>query len=241
MRKRIFEIIEKAEDGDTASLVYDIFMIFVIFISILPLCFINQTKVFIIIDKVSASIFIADYFVRFATADFKKGKSGITSFVLYPLHPLAIIDLISILPSFTNLNNVFHILRLPRLLKALRIFRVFRYSKNIQIITSVLRREKDALMAVGILSVAYIIITALIVFQIEPYTFGNFFKAVYWATVSLTTVGYGDIYPVSVIGQVISMVSSFLGIAIIALPSGIIITGYQEELRSLHDKKNNKE
>jgi voltage-gated potassium channel len=68
----------------------------------------------------------------------------------------------------------------------------------------------------------------------EPQTFGNLFKAIYWAMVSLTTVGYGDIYPVSDIGRIISMISSFLGIAVVALPSGIIISGYQEEIDKMN-------
>lgn len=67
---------------------------------------------------------------------------------------------------------------------------------------------------------------------IVPDSFGNFFDAIYWATVSLTTVGYGDIYPVTVIGRIVTMISSIFGIAIIALPSGIITAGFMDELNS---------
>lgn len=74
-------------------------------------------------------------------------------------------------------------------------------------------------------------ISALIVFNVEPDSFNTFFDAIYWATVSLTTVGYGDIYPVSVAGRVVTMISSVFGIAIIALPSGIITAGYMDEIR----------
>ncbi|MCD7843371.1 MAG: potassium channel family protein, partial [Clostridiales bacterium] len=84
--------------------------------------------------------------------------------------------------------------------------------------------------AVGTLAVGYVLISALIVFNVEPDTFDTFFDAIYWATVSLTTVGYGDIYPVTVIGKIVAMMSSFIGIAIIALPSGIITAGYMSEL-----------
>lgn len=143
---------------------------------------------------------------------------------------MAIIDLLSILPSVTSLNYAFKVFRVFRLFKTLRIFKFFRYSKNIRIIINVFSKKKDALTTVGVLALSYIFVTALIVFQVEPDTFENFFRAIYWSTVSLTTVGYGDIYPVSDIGRVISMISSFLGIALIALPSGIIISGYQEEL-----------
>ena len=80
----------------------------------------------------------------------------------------------------------------------------------------------------------YILISALIIINIEPDSFNNYFDAVYWATVSLTTVGYGDIYPVTSLGKVITMISSFFGIAIIALPSGIITAGFMESINTEH-------
>ena len=80
----------------------------------------------------------------------------------------------------------------------------------------------------------YIVISALIIINIEPDSFNNYFDAVYWATVSLTTVGYGDIYPVTSLGKVITMISSFFGIAIIALPSGIITAGFMESINAQH-------
>lgn len=230
MRKRIYEIIEKAEGNDKTSKIYDTFMMIAIVASIIPLCFVKQYPIFIVIDKVTVAIFIVDYIFRLITSDYLTKKAGISSFVTYPFRPMAIIDLLSILPSVTNLNYVFKVFRIFRLFKTLRIFKFFRYSKNITIILNVLNKKKDALLTVGMLALSYIFVTALIVFQVEPDTFGNFFKAIYWATVSLTTVGYGDIYPTSDIGRIISMISSFLGIAIVALPSGIIISRYQEEI-----------
>lgn len=232
MRKRIYEIVEKAENDDRISKIYDIFMMASIIASIIPLCFINQNSIFIAIDKITVTIFIIDYFFRLITSDYSSNKTGIVPFITYPFQPMAIIDLLSILPSITNLNYAFKVFRVFRLFKTLRIFKVFRYSKNIKIIINVLSKKKDALATVGMLALSYIFVTALIVFQVEPTTFGNFFHAIYWATVSLTTVGYGDLYPTSDIGKVISMISSFLGIAIVALPSGIIISGYQEEIEN---------
>lgn len=87
-----------------------------------------------------------------------------------------------------------------------------------------------ALLAVCSMAGAYILLSALIVFNVEPDTFDTFFEAAYWAVVSLTTVGYGDIYPVSAAGRVVTMLSSFVGIAIVALPAGIITAGYMSEL-----------
>ena len=230
MRKRIYEIIAKSSTDDIFSKIYDTFIIVTIIISIIPLCFKQQNSLFSIIDKSTAIIFIIDYILRFITADYISNKRRVFAFISYPFQPMAIIDLLSILPSFIGISHAFKILRVLRLFKAFRVFKFFRYSKNITIIVNVLRRKKDALLTVGFLALSYIFVTALIVFQVESSTFDNFFEAIYWATISLTTVGYGDIYPTSDIGKVISMISSFLGIAIVALPSGIIISGYQDEV-----------
>ena len=81
------------------------------------------------------------------------------------------------------------------------------------------------------MAVAYIFVSALVVYNVEPDSFETFFDAVYWATISLTTVGYGDIYAVTTIGRLVTMISSVFGIAIIALPSGVITAGYLEEMK----------
>ena len=99
-------------------------------------------------------------------------------------------------------------------------------------IKGVFKSQRKPLLTVGILAAAYILISALVIFNVEPDSFKSFFDAVYWATVSLTTMGYGDIYPVTTIGRIVTMVSSVFGIAIIALPSGIITAGFMEELNS---------
>lgn len=87
------------------------------------------------------------------------------------------------------------------------------------------------MVAVCLLAIGYILVSALVIFNVEPESFKSFFEAIYWATVSLTTVGYGDIYPVSALGRIITMVSSVFGIAIVALPAGIITAGYMTELQ----------
>ena len=76
----------------------------------------------------------------------------------------------------------------------------------------------------------YILISALVIFNVEGESFNTFFDAVYWATISLTTVGYGDIYPITTAGRIITMLSSVLGIAVVALPAGIITAGYMDAL-----------
>ncbi len=237
MRKRLYEIIERPKDNDLVSKIYDLAMMFIIFISLIPLAFKTEWYAFQILDKISVSVFIIDYLLRWATADYKYQKNSKIPFLKYPFSFMAIIDLLSILPSLIILNSVFKALRLFRLIRTFKVFRVFktfRYSKNIQIIINVFRKSKDALIAVGTLAVGYILVSALVIFNIEPNSFDSFFDAVYWATVSLTTMGYGDIYPVTTLGRIITMISAFMGIAIVALPAGIITAGYMSEI---NDKK----
>ncbi|MBQ2061473.1 MAG: ion transporter [Oscillospiraceae bacterium] len=239
MRKRLFEIIELSRDNDRLSSLYDIAMIFVIIASLVPLAFKEPTPVLAVIEWVTTAIFIIDYVLRLWTADYKLSK-GKLSFLLYPLTPLAIIDLLCILPSFLALSGSFRLLKIIRLIRAFRVIRALkglRYSKNMLIIANVIRKQRTALISVFTLAFSYIMISALVIFNVEPDSFDNFFDAVYWATVSLTTVGYGDIYPVTDAGRIITMISSILGIAVVALPAGIITAGYLSELGNEKEPK----
>ena len=232
LRKKIYDVIEP-NHLTKWSKVYDGFVLVVIVLSILPLTFRTEIPYFNIIDKITVSIFILDYFLRWITADFSKPhKSKWKTILFYPFTLAAIIDLLSILPSFSACNRVFKLFRITRLLKVLRVLRIVRYSRNIQILIRVLKKEKNILLVVFYIALGYIMITALIMFNIEESSmFNNFFDAIYWATTTLTTVGYGDIYPLTGVGKIISMFSSLLGVAVIALPSGVITASYLEELR----------
>ena len=238
IRQRIYEIVEKSSDNDKISKAYDYFMIVIIVVSLIPLAFKNDSLLFQVTDKITVSVFIVDYVLRWITADYKLGKQGVLPFIQYPCTVMAIIDLVSILPSVTILNQGLKVLRILRMIRALRVVRVFkvmRYSKSLEIIGNVLRKSRDSLIAVCMLAAGYILVSSLIIFNFEPDTFDSFFMALYWATVSLTTVGYGDIYPVSFVGRLIAMISSVFGIAIVALPASIITADYLSELKGKED------
>ena len=242
MRKRLFEIIELSEDNDKASSIYDVVMLIAIIVSIVPLGFKVAYPVFHYTDIITTVLFIVDYILRLATADYKLKNHSALSFVKYPFTPWAIIDLLSILPTISTLNSGFKLFRLFRIFRTFRAFRVFRvfkafrYSKSISIILKVIQKSKDALIVVCGLAIGYILVSALVIFSVEGESFNTLFDAIYWATVSLTTVGYGDIYPTSTAGRVITMISSMFGIAIVALPADIITAGYMDAINE--EKKN---
>ena len=238
LRRRIFEVIEVAEAGDRISAAYDYGMIAVIILSLLPLAFKEATPFLSVLDRVCVCFFILDYVLRLITADHKLHK-GALSFFLYPVTVMALLDLLCILPSFMPLSGGIRLLKVVRLLRAFRVFRalkMFRYSRSLVLIVDVIREQRAPLLAVCTLAAGYVLISALVIFNVEPESFETFFDAVYWATVSLTTVGYGDIYPTSTAGRVITMLSSVLGIAVVALPSGIITAGYMAKIRKSEDR-----
>ena len=167
MRKRLFEIIEKSDGNDRLSTLYDYTMIVVITLSLIPLLFKQENRFFEITDKVTAGIFIVDYLLRWATADYKFEKAEITSFLRYPFSGMAIVDLLSILPSLTIVNSSLKVLRVVRMMRAMRVVRVFkamRYSRSFEIINNVIRTSKDSLIAVCALAAGYILISAIIIY-----------------------------------------------------------------------------
>lgn len=117
------------------------------------------------------------------------------------------------------------------ILRLLRLTKIFHYSKSCARIANVFKSQRKTLLSVLTIAVAYIFISALIMFVHEPAdNFPSFFDALYWATTALTAVGYGDVYPHTDIGKFISMISSLFGVAVIAMPAGIVTAGFMDEL-----------
>lgn len=239
IRNKLDNIIEPRSEN-TLSRLYDWLMLVAIVIGILPLMFREQYRIFWYFDLISGCSFVIDYLLRWMTADLHSKRNKMMAFVLYPFTPMAIIDLLSILPTINLLSPTFKIMRFSRLLKVLRVIKFIRYFEPLGIILTVVRKQKKILCTVLSLALFYVFITALIMFNAEEdinpetgqFLFEDFFDAFYWAACTLTTVGYGDIYPISDLGRSISIISSMVGIAIIALPSGIITAGYMDELKN---------
>ena len=235
-KRRIYEVLEVSKFGDKSSRAYDKLMTVAIIVALIPMMLKKETTYTYWIEILTSFIFLTDYIARVYTADYKMGYKSYKAYIAYLFTPLAIFDFLSILPViylFTPVSSMIGLLRLFRIFRALKLIR---YSKTMIIIANVIRKVKSQLMAVLILIIVYIFVSAMLIFQLEPNLFNNFFDALYWATISITTIGYGDISPVTPIGRLITMCSALVGVAVIALPSGIITAAYMTEISKTKSK-----
>ncbi len=234
IREKLYRVVEK----DTEYFEwYDIMMLICIWVSIVPLIFKEQNKFTYVITIITTLIFVIDYILRWITSDYRL-KKGVISFIKYPITFSAIFDLTIIISCFSEFYNN-PILTLFSTFRILMIAKTLRYSKKFKIIKNVVEKNKDILKVVCGFTIGFIFVSALIMFQFERQSFNNFFEAIYWSTTVLTTVGYGDICPKTEIGKLISIISSLVGIAFVALPTGIITTGFVEELNKEKEVDNN--
>lgn len=234
IREKLYRVVEK----DTEYFEwYDIMMLICIWVSIVLLIFKEQNKFTYVITIITTLIFVIDYILRWITSDYRL-KKGVISFIKYPITFSAIFDLTIIISCFSEFYNN-PILTLFSTFRNLMIAKTLRYSKKFKIIKNVVEKNKDILKVVCGFTIGFIFVSALIMFQFEGQSFNNFFEAIYWSTTVLTTVGYGDICPKTEIGKLISIISSLVGIAFVALPTGIITTGFVEELNKEKEVDNN--
>ncbi len=230
LKRRIYEILEPSGTNDPASRAYDLLMTTAVVVGLIPMMLKHENYFVLLIDVVTSVLFIIDYGFRLYTADYKMGYKSYKAYVAYILSPLAIFDLLSIVPVISVFYRALAGLALLRLFRVFRVVKLVRYSKVMVTITNVLRKVRKQLEAVFILVVIYIFISAMLMFQLEPNLFDTFFDALYWATISITTIGYGDISPVTLLGRIITMISALVGMAVIALPTGIITASYMQEI-----------
>ena len=236
-RKWINDLVEPGKAG-TLSQIYDCLMLVAIVMGTIPLLFREYRLLFLYFDIFSGVIYMVDYLLRWMTCDLRSEKPRWKAFLLYPFTPMAILDLLSILPTFEVISSSYKLAKSARLLKIFRFTKIVHYIGPLEIFIKVIKKQWKLLLAVVLVALFDILITAIIMFQseqeIDPvtgeYIFKTFYDAFYWAAITLTTVGYGDLSPVSDVGKTLSIISSLLGIGIIALPSSIITAGYMQEL-----------
>jgi voltage-gated potassium channel len=127
-------------------------------------------------------------------------------------------------------------------MRLFRIFKILRYFGSIDVIYSVLKKNWDALLSVFCILIVFLIFTSYSIYifesDVQPEKFQDFDNSFWWAIVTLTTVGYGDIYPISDVGKLLTIITLLIGIMIIALPTGILISGFIEEMRLCRVRSN---
>jgi len=244
LKRHIFDIIQTAKSGDLASAVFD--WIIIILISINVVLVVLDTfdgipndirRLFYYIEVFSVVVFSIEYALRVWTADFiYTDLTRLKARIKYILSFMAIIDLLAILPFY--LPFVFpvdlRVLRMFRLLRLLRLFKVNRYTTALSTVGGVIRRKAAQLLSSVIVVLILIVISSLLMYGVEhdtqPDVFQNAFSGFWWAIATLTTVGYGDIYPVTFLGKAFGAVIALLGIGLVAVPTGIISAGFVENI-----------
>lgn len=243
IKQRIFEIVEKANDNDKASKIFDICIIVLILINVILVIadtFSVPQRVsnwFNYIELFSVIVFTIEYICRLYTADLLyPDLSPFRARIKYIFSFLAIIDLLAILPFYLPfiIPIDLRVLRMIRIVRLLRIFKVNRYTTALSAIWNVFKRKRNQLISSIFVVLILMIIASVLMYNIEseaqPDAFGNAFSALWWAVATLTTVGYGDIYPITVLGKILSAVIAILGIGLVAVPAGIISAGFIESI-----------
>ena len=244
-RKWINDLVEPGKGG-VISQIYDCLMLVAIVLGTVSLLFREYRLLFLYFDIFSGVVYMVDYVLRWITCDLRSEKPRWKAFLLYPFTPMAILDLLSILPTFDVISSSYKLAKSARLLKIFRFSKIVRYIGPLEIFITVIKKQWKLLLAVVLVALFDILITAIIMFQseqeIDPvtgeYVFKTFYDAFYWAAITLTTVGYGDLSPVSNVGKTLSIISSLIGIGVIALPSSIITAGYMQELNRRMKEEN---
>jgi len=182
----------------------------------------------------SIIVFSMEYLVRtWICVENPRYRSSVTGRLRYMVSPMAIVDLVAVLPFY--LGIIFNID--TRFLRVLRLFRIFKLSRHfsaMSVLLTVIKNELATLVsAIFIMLVLVVLASAgmfLVERDIQPETFGTIPRAMWWATITLTTVGYGDVIPISAAGKILGIFITILGVGMAALPAGIIASGFTREV-----------
>ena len=238
LKRRIFEIIQIGNKEDFPSRAFDYFIVIVIFsnISVLLLDTFDQLSdfaaIFDTVEYATMIIFCVEYALRIWTADLLYPQlSGIKARLRFLVSFDGIVDLLTILPFF--FLSGFGALRILRVARIFHLFRINTQYESFQIITSVLKEKRNAILYSIFIILLLILSASLTMYSVEhsvqPEVFKNAFSGIWWAVSTVFTVGYGDIYPVTVIGRIIGVIITFLGVGAVAIPTGIISAGFVEQ------------
>ncbi len=248
MRKFFFKLVEPSRKKDR-SYYFDLFIIVLIILSILDIILESEESLkskyghfFQIFETITVVIFSLEYLVRLWTCVEKKMyRHPFTGRVKFAMTPMAIVDLLAILPFYLPFVGVdLRFLRVLRLIRVFRILKMARYTKAFDVIKKVLQDKKeDLLVTMAFISIMLIIVSTLMYHaerEAQPDHFSSISQALWWGVITLTTIGYGDVYPVTPLGKLIGGIISLIGIGLIALPTGILASGYTEQMAKQREK-----
>ena len=241
-RKRIFDIIQIGKNSDRPSRIFDVFIAAVIIanISVLFLeTFQSLSKyfdLFHMIDNITVSIFIVEYILRIWTADFlyPEQKRGVAVF-RYITSANGVIELLTILPFFFLSGVV--VFRMLRVVRIFHLFRLNSHYDSFSVIRTVLDEKKNQILSSLFIISVVMLAASLLMYNVEnqaqPESFDNAFSGIWWAVSTILTIGYGDIYPITVMGKLLGVIIAFLGVFAVALPTGIISAGFVEQYQEM--------
>lgn len=245
-KKRVFEIIQIGNQTDVPSLIFDVFIVFVIVLNIvITFCqtFAQLARYAVLlqtVELVTIVIFTVEYILRLWTAQYLYPEMGHGQAKLkFAVSFYGVVDLLTILPYFLPL--VFPsgavAFRMFRVVRILRLFRINAKYDAFHVITTVLKEKRDQLIYSIFLVLVLMMASSLCMYGLEheaqPEHFSNAFSGIWWSVSTLLTVGYGDIYPITVGGQIMAIVIAFLGVGMVAIPTGIISAGFVEYYTSI--------
>jgi len=242
-RKRVFEIIEIGLPGDRASRVYDVFNILSIVINLVVSVMYTFDEVharfgpwLVTIEAVTVAFFAVDYLLRLWTARFLRPSLSEPAAVLrYIFSFSGMVDLLSFLPYYLPVffPSGAVAFRMFRVARVFRLFRVNAYYDSLGVITEVISSKRQQLFSSVFILLVLMLASSLCMYSLEheaqPLVFTNAFSGVWWAVSTLLTIGYGDIYPVTPMGKLFSIFITFLGVGMVAIPTGIISAGFVDQ------------
>ena len=237
-KRRIFDIIQIGNKDDLLSRSFDWFIVIIIVLNILTV-FLDTFEelsrfrgLFRVVEAVTVAVFCIEYILRIWTADMLyPEKKGVRAQLRF-LHSFdGIVDLLTILPFF--FLDGFIVFRMLRVVRILHLFRVNVHYDSFHIITSVLVEKKNQIFSSVFIIIVLMLASSLGIYSAEheaqPEAFRNAFSGIWWSVSTLLTVGYGDIYPITVIGKIMAILIAFLGVGVVAIPTGIISAGFVEQ------------
>lgn len=243
LRKRVYEVLEVAKADDKLSKGFDIFIVSLIGLNVIAIILESVKSIravspslFRTFECVSVIVFSVEYILRiWSCVEIPAYRKTVSGRLRFAVTALAVIDLLAILPFYLPFSGIdLRFLRVVRMMRIFRIAKVGRYSQSLQTLRRVIAARKEQLVsAVFILLLLLIIAASMLYFaenQVQPENFSSIPAAMWWAVATLTTVGYGDMYPVTQLGKLMASIIAILGIGMFALPTGIIGAGFVEEI-----------